>query len=303
MELTGGKFEAEPEVMEKVTGALLKAGEWSVEFAFSVGREFDFEPHFQLGKVNGPGEESSLSIQVRPKVINVEFYNQTQKFALSDLRPHVLHHLALVYKGTTTPSLYLDGVQLENPGLEPALTKVRGEGATLTMRSLNGPSVRMDQVAIYNRALDPDEVKAHFELNVERTKQYRYREPVRVTAKLVEMTPSLPESRIQPYAAALAVYTYEVLEQTGGALESGELKIGERINVAHWTYLDRKMLNLDHPRALEVGETYNLLLEHFEDHPYLKSQRRNDGDVDVLLPFFYDVKVPPPGVFPREDQF
>jgi len=60
----------------------------------------------------------------------------------------------------------------------------------------------------------------------------------------------------------------------------------KRILAAHWAILDSKVL----PVVGTSGSRHRLVLERFDDHPELESERLVMTDVDGGLPLFVDTE-------------
>ncbi len=140
---------------------------------------------------------------------------------------------------------------------------------------------QLEGIAIYNRFLSPEEAKhnyAHY------AKRLKARQPVArfvVRARLREKTQMPTIAKLQEYARALVVHTYDVQNALKGDPDSG------RILVAHWVFLDRQpVLSIDEKR---VGQLYRLELERFDDNPQLESEMQFNDCQEFDLPFFYDV--------------
>jgi hypothetical protein len=140
----------------------------------------------------------------------------------------------------------------------------------------------LEGVAIYSRALEPDEVqrnaKAYHEL-------LRSRKPVpqvEVAAKLLAKSavPSLTE--IRPYREALMVCKYSVSRVLRGTLSDKE------VLVTQWALLDGQPQPV---ASLKPGAEVQLLLEPSSQNPQLRRFVCKDGfngDRELVLPRYYD---------------
>lgn len=109
---------------------------------------------------------------------------------------------------------------------------------------------------------------------------------VRATLRTVSNVPT-PEE-ILPYTENLTVFEYQVDEATHGTCELPTLY------VAHWGVRDGKAVNAT--RRAKPGDTQELTLERFEDHPELEGVNISDDIVsDFSIPVLYDVS----GVSPK----
>jgi hypothetical protein len=141
----------------------------------------------------------------------------------------------------------------------------------------------LEGVAIFNRALSPDEVRQDFE-------QYgnlvQARPPVariEVTAKLLAKSPVPTLDEVKPYRGALMTCKYEVLKVLSGQLPA------KQVLVSHWALLDAQPQAVV---ALKPGAEVKLALETSEQNPQLQRYVCKDGfdsDDEILLPRYYDV--------------
>ncbi len=122
---------------------------------------------------------------------------------------------------------------------------------------------RLEGVAIYCRAVGPDEARKKHELYARRLADRKPARTVEVTARLVEATATPSPEAIQPYVRCLAVYTYEIATVHRGRCAS------RRIGVAHWVILDGKRLGF----RRKVGRSYRMTLEDMGDHPQIDNER------------------------------
>lgn len=145
-------------------------------------------------------------------------------------------------------------------------------------------------LALYQRALDASEVLKNTETARKRVVKFQPRStPLKVRAKLLEVTaPPSPES-ITPYTSSLVTCLYEV-EQ----VLSGELK-EKRILVKQWGLLNRLPV-IGFP--VQEGKIYDLLLESESIHPELKGERVTDDTSTFDLEPWFDIT--PPRVIPMK---
>lgn len=94
--------------------------------------------------------------------------------------------------------------------------------------------------------------------------------PILVKARLVKTSRIPAPASIAPYRHALIVNTYEA--------------DGKRILVAQWGIRDAKVL----PVAWAVGESYDLSLEPFDDHPELEGERMIMETEEYDLPMYVE---------------
>jgi len=138
---------------------------------------------------------------------------------------------------------------------------------------------RIEGVAVYSRTVGPDEARARFALAAARLKDRRPAARLSVDARLVAATPVPDPKTIAPYVRALVVNEYEIDRVVEGRYD------GKRVAVAQWAILGGAVL----PADWKVGEPRRLVLERFEDHPELESERLIMGGAGPALPLFLDV--------------
>jgi hypothetical protein len=137
---------------------------------------------------------------------------------------------------------------------------------------------RIEGVAIYNRALSSEEAARHFAAATGRLTDRRPAERLVVEARLAEPAATPDPKTIAPYVRALVVGTFDVEKVLEGRCD------GRRIQVARWAILDRTAL----APARQVGRPYRLVLERFEDHPELESERLVTDSVKADVALYYD---------------
>jgi len=121
----------------------------------------------------------------------------------------------------------------------------------------------LEGVAIYARAIGQAEAEKRFALYSRKLQDRPRRMPLIVQAKLVAKTATPAPEDIAPYRRCLGLYAYDVERVVSGICQD------KRIAVAHWVILDSQAL----PDNRAVGRSMRLLLEPFDDHPQLKSER------------------------------
>ena len=138
----------------------------------------------------------------------------------------------------------------------------------------------LEGIAIYNRFVGPDEAKIRFAAAAARLKDRKTAERVVVEARLRTVTPTPAPEAVAPYVRAMAAHEYEVEKVLQGRCDA------KGILAAHWVILDARIL----PAAWRVGDRYRLVLERFEDHPELESERLLMGKVKADLPLYFDLE-------------
>lgn len=193
-------------------------------------------------------------------------------------------HVAITY----TPGnlvAYVDGRQVGR------FSKVAGDFSTWDAMTLRlGDEItgdrewrgQLEQVALYSRALGEEELAVEYALA---KKDLAGRAPVdgvTVDAKLITTSELPTVASLGAYQRSLVVHTWQVEKVVNGKLQ------GNKVAVAHWAILDRKLL--PRARALKVGDKRRLTLEAFDDHPQLKGELRQDGEADPALPLYVDME-------------
>jgi hypothetical protein len=102
---------------------------------------------------------------------------------------------------------------------------------------------------------------------------------VKLEGRLVGISPTPSVASIAPYTQALVVYGYEVAKVAEGECAA------PKILVAHWAIRDKQILDL----GKEMGGTYPLELEPFDDHPELEGERLIMETDEYDLPLYYEI--------------
>jgi hypothetical protein len=132
----------------------------------------------------------------------------------------------------------------------------------------------LEGVAIYGRALGPDEARENARRYLEKIAGRPEVPRIRIRGRLAarSRTPTLQE--ISPYREALAVYEYRAE--------------GRTFRVAHWVILDGE---LQPPAGWSEGQERDLLLEPFERNPQLESVFLSDTlPAAPAVPLHYEVR-------------
>jgi len=133
----------------------------------------------------------------------------------------------------------------------------------------------MEGIAVYARALEPEEIEANRELYALR---YAVRIPVTrwvVEARLVEKT-----SGARSETRALNSGLYEVVEQVRGRLEE------DRFVAIHWAVMDGEA---QEAAARKPGEVYRMILEPAFEHRELLDETVITNGQWESLPVYYNV--------------
>ena len=140
----------------------------------------------------------------------------------------------------------------------------------------------IEHVAMYSRALAPEEIAAHAKFYQASLAGKKGAPIVRVRAKLVERSPQRDAKDLGAYRRDLVAYAYEVQQVVFGKLDEEEIKI------YHWSILDRQPL----PVTKQVGQVYDLLISPEETRPDLEGERIQDQLTNPVLPGFLDISDP-----------
>lgn len=192
-------------------------------------------------------------------------------------------HIAITYaKGKT--SVYVDGKPREQSNHFTG--KLKWDAHPLVFGSLmdhsqNWPGM-LENVAVYSRALAPEEIIAHAKFYQQGLTKKQGAPTVRVRAKLVEMSPQRDPKDLGAYRRDLVAYAYEVQQVLAGTLDEDEIKI------YHWSILDRKPL----PETKQVGQVYDLMISPEETRSDLEGERIQDQLTNPILPGFLDISDP-----------
>ena len=140
---------------------------------------------------------------------------------------------------------------------------------------------QLEGVAIYNRALTPEEAAQRFAQARARVAQRTPAETLVARVQLLEALPVPTVEAVAPYQRALLVNRYAVEEVLEGEAHTPEILI------AHWVIMDGQVLDA---AARREGEVFQLHLEFFDDRPELEGEKISMEGHDFLLPLYYDVR-------------
>ena len=239
---------------------------------------------------NGPENTNFMLGQKAERLvcaINTTGTAQGEMLPLVDLdavTPYEYHHVVLSYFPGNL-YCYIDG-QLAHKSalLQGGFDHWRPDAQLVFGNELLGANNwegLLEGVAIYNRFVTPEEAAHKFDIFKRQNGKRAPIERFRVRARLVETTTMPTVDALQEYSRALVVHCYEVVRVIEGDIDT------ERILVAHWGIMNNRVI----PRAekLQIGQEYRLLLQRYEDHPQLESERQFNDCEDITLPLFYDI--------------
>mgnify|MGYP001578306938 CR=1 FL=1 len=142
-------------------------------------------------------------------------------------------------------------------------------------------SGHLEGIAIYTRALGPQEVEQECAAFTEKIKARKPVPRIELQAKLRKKSKVPKYEEIAPYAQAVAFYEYEVERVLSGKCEA------KKIRVAHYGMIDRKPLVI---KDAEPGKSCTLALEPYEANPQLSSDYPSDElPPDPAAALYYDV--------------
>lgn len=286
MDCTGGSFVAEPTDTELLT-ALQRTNELTLEAAITP-RIQDLSRSTRVISMASDASVRNFVLAQHGTQLTWEFRPERDSVSRSDPLPLAeveagrQQHLVLTYSAGTLVC-YVDGQRVAEHQVMDGrfgdwtdLPLVFGDG----QRGRAGWSGRLEAIAVYDRALTANDAAAHFELF---SRRLPGRTPVnrwQVQATCLE-TSAVPDPvTIVPYRRALVVNRYRVDRVLSGVFEHQE------ILVAQWAILDRTVVL---PDQVRTGQTLELTIEDFDQHPELKSERQV-ADVEGLeLPWYYAI--------------
>jgi len=146
---------------------------------------------------------------------------------------------------------------------------------------------RLEGVAIYSRAVGPEEAAANFAAYQAIMKARPVAPRIRLRAKLAAKSDTPNAKDIAPYRDALVVYEYDVEKILAG---NYDLK---KMRVAQWGLIDTKPAPVT--RA-GIGDVTELVVEPYTDHPQLEAEMMSDTlEENFDLPLYVDVTNGPTG--------
>ncbi len=273
MHVIGGSFEVAPKSQN--TQALTDAGQFTIEAVVTPGRASS-PVRAGIITLNNKEDKPLLAIQQKDDKLLLFLKNsgadpiETELGTASTAPTHIL----LTYSAGQI-AYYQDGHLAKSWPVNPVDF---GEWSVLQPVFGSLPwSGYLDGIAIFNRAMSPDEVSTAAALARERVSARALVPRHQVSARLLKKQVPPDAESIAPYRRALVVNRYKVAE--GPA----ELK-GKTVQVAEWAMLDAEI-----PASytkLQPEEVYDLELEPYDAHPQLESER-TAGDLPSLDEDFY----------------
>ena len=273
--MTRGGWGDTGEAGRKIGEAVNISKEMSIELLYTPeGKESSAILSFD--KVGGEKmalvrEENKLSVLVKDggkRVINGPEWNNV-------FVPGKSVHLFLNFDGRSV-ELYADGKKKGKRRVDFDLKKI-GNSSLVIGDSGGKGRATMENIAVYDSVVDNGWIKQNFFLVRDKLLKRIAPERVVVQAKLLESTEIPSPDSLGAYRRALVVNSYSVLKTVQGRYQE------EKIVVAEWAVLDRKIVKKYH--ASSVEET--LILEKFDDHPELEGERQLMDIFEPDLDIYY----------------
>ncbi|MFN2350923.1 MAG: LamG-like jellyroll fold domain-containing protein, partial [Kiritimatiellia bacterium] len=186
-------------------------------------------------------------------------------------------HVALAYSNGTA-QYYLDGDLIK--AFETSMPTA-GRGLQILFGGQPEPpemdwSGRLENIALYDRALDARTIGIHHRLLRETIAARTAPEPISVRARLLTASAIPAPEDIAPYRRGLVANEYVVIE--------GPYK-NRRFLGAHWVILDGQVLP---DAARRPGVEYDMLVDPFEERPELRGDRLTMDIDDLTLDLYFD---------------
>ncbi len=285
MNCTGGSFIAEQSGSE-LREVFFGTNELTIEATITPqtntsGRPFSLITFGSDQSVNFELTQLNDQLLLRLKLVQNRVTADTTA-ALGNLSPGRVQHL-VVTRGKDGLQCYLDGASASPEGNfggdfsawsdQPLVFGCGKKGKAGWSGSLEG-------ITLYNRAITPEEVSSHYRAFQQRLEKREEIPRWRIRAKCLETT-AVPDPRtIVPYRRALIVHRFLVERVETGVLNDAE------ILVAQWGILDK---NVVAESRLRTGQSVDLTIERFDEHPELRSERQFNDIETIDLPLYYQV--------------
>lgn len=292
MDLSGGAFMAEG-VDTTLLAACRSSGELALELVFT------------------PADPALYRSQEPGRLVAFSRDASTRNFALTQTGDELQLHLSTAgerRRGASPPVItlgqvepgrsthlivtYRDGELVCYRNGKPTVTsgRLRGDFSDWAAMSLvfgdektggRNWAGSLEGVAIYSRFIPAAEAGAKYQFYAQKLE----RKPLprlAVTGVLLDRSVVPDPASIHPYRRALVVNTYRI-----GVAEARP-STTEKIQVAQWGVLDAQIS--PSVQSLKIGQSYSLVLEPFEKHPQLESERVVSSSEEFNLPLYYDLR-------------
>jgi hypothetical protein len=208
-----------------------------------------------------------------------------RRWELCTVEANKPQHIAVVYSPGKIVA-YRNGQQVfatkDGDKIPPDLNGW-GSGPTLVGGNLDNQTWvgTVEGIALYNRALGPEEVKANASAYMNIIGSRKPVERLELEGKLVEASKIPTIKQIQPYTRGLAVYEFQVTKVLAG--EYG----AKAVRVADWAILDSEPTRF---AQLSIGAKAHLVLEDMALNPQMLSESTTDSlEIAPDLPQFLAV--------------
>ena len=283
------------QIEEELAAAVRGSGQFSIEFAYYIHPRATWPERALIAAVGESADEGNFAL-IQARLYGKPYLHlkmasggtalaDAPEIELFDLPFGAAVHLALTYADDQVvvyvngqPAETLDRVRggLENWAPAPLLLGQAADG------SLDWSGM-VQNLALYSRALGPDEVASHAAWYADSTKDVTIAPIATVQATLIEKTDPRPPEAIGAYRRDLVEYAYRVDQVISGTVPDKTIK------VLHWSILDKQPV----PLTKQVGRSYKLLISPKDARPELEGERSNEGTLsDPTLPAYLDVGEP-----------
>ncbi|MBU0679479.1 MAG: hypothetical protein KJ626_15370 [Verrucomicrobia bacterium] len=272
MDVSGGSFTAEID-SSSLLRSLRESNALSIEMVFTPA-DGDTAPTGSLVSFSADDNSSDFALALRGGQLCFGTRGR-EEFPLGMLPRDRTSHLTLTYSAQGLAT-YLDGKPLQ------ASADVYGNFDEWGGRHLVfGENLQglIEGVALYNRAISPEEAAQHYRSFATRLAERTLPEQLVVSATLTEKSAMPTPESISPYRRAVLCNRYKIEKIERGSYD------GDELIAAHWVILDSQVLDSS---ERELGRTYRMKLELFDDRPELEGERLITDMDEFSLPLYYD---------------
>jgi hypothetical protein len=290
MELAGGACLVK-DADDTILDACKKTGELTIEAVLLPANLTQSGPTRIISFSGGSGErnftlgQEGKALALRLRTPKTGTNGTSPQVALCPLSAGKQTHVIVTYKeGQIT--CYQDGKQVLSSD------KVTGDFSNWSPQHLlfgdeweggRDWAGTLEGIAIYSRALGPDEAEQNAAMYQERLRARKPVPKVEIEATLVAKSTLPTLEAIAPYREALACYEYDITSAPP-ALPA------KRVRVVHWVILDGKTQPV---AETPVGAQVRTLVEPFDLNPQLERFYQSDTlEADLEVPLFFAVGSP-----------
>jgi hypothetical protein len=290
MVLGGGAFTADQDAAGYVRAAALASNTFTLEALVTPAAPATPGPTWVVSFGRGPGERNFALGQLGDRLVARVLTPTTGPDAdrpqvdLGPIPRRRPSHVVVTYLPGHLAA-YVDGeLRVETGELQGGLNRWRGYPLTFGDDARGGADWRgsLEAVALFDRALSPEEVRESF-LRARQRLSGRADPPrLRVAGRLSAVSTPPTLRQISPYREGLMIHELAVERVLEGSYE------GERLRVARWAIQDGQVLPATRARP---GERVTLTVEPFAANPQLEPLFVADtlGE-DWELALFYEVE-------------